>query len=93
MSNSTNTNTNTDTEYHCTLENSCATFISIGTFFSLLFLCSCGAMLYRYRSVCLAGFQEDVFEISPTERVEQSQENKAYTIQNPITIVCDEDPC
>lgn len=83
MSNSTTA----DGEYHCTLENSCTTFISIGTFFSLLFVCACGALLYRYKSVCAVGLQEEVLE-------NRTQEPKPIIVQNPITVVTlDEDPC
>lgn len=83
MSNSTAA----DGEYHCTLENSCATFVSIGVFFSLLFVCACGGLLYRYKSVCAAVPQEDVFE-------NRTQEPKPIVVQNPISVVTlDEDPC
>ena len=74
------------------MNNQCVTIISISTFFAILFLCSCGAVIYRcFQKFCVI---EDIFEDPPPAEQQHNESKEEINIVNPIQVsLPDEDPC
>ena len=80
--------------YECNMNNQCVTIISIGTYFALIFFCSCCTLSYR----CLQRINFiDEREEAATRRQQQQQQQQPKEdtrVENPIRAsVADEDPC
>ncbi len=95
MASNSTTGHSTEETYECTLNNQCATIISLSLFFGLLFLCACASIIIRFTLCCERDAPLDATDATDATDAAHNQDPKPLQSQeNPIRVASiEEDPC